>query len=69
MRQLGLWGIDFDYLDELFPEFRPYLGECRYGDCTHVHEPGCAVRAALAEGSINRDRYESYVALLRGDEE
>lgn len=69
MRQLGLWGIDFDHLDELFPEFRTYLGECRYGDCTHVHEPGCAVRAALAEGRINHDRYESYVALLRGDEE
>lgn len=69
MRQLGLWGIDFDHLDELFPEFRPYLGECRYGDCTHIHEPGCAVRAALAEGGIHQDRYQSYVALLRGDEE
>ena len=69
MRQLGLWGIDWDYLDELFPEFRPYLGECRYGDCSHIHEPGCAVRAALEAGKINRDRYESYVALLSGDDE
>jgi ribosome biogenesis GTPase len=69
MRQLGLWGIDFDHLDELFPEFRPYLGECRYGDCSHTHEPGCAVRAALDAGTINRDRYESYVALLGGDED
>ena len=69
IRQLGLWGIDFDYLDELFPEFRPYLGECRYGDCSHIHEPGCAVRAALEAGQINRDRYESYVGLLSGDDE
>lgn len=63
MRQLGLWGIEAEELDELFPEFRPYLGECQFRDCSHVHEPGCAVREALAEGKIHPDRYASYVDL------
>jgi ribosome biogenesis GTPase / thiamine phosphate phosphatase len=69
MRQLGLWGIDFDNLDELFPEFRPYLGECYYADCRHLDEPDCAVLAAVEAGEIHPDRYDSYRRLLEGDAE
>ncbi|MBI4408976.1 MAG: ribosome small subunit-dependent GTPase A, partial [Gemmatimonadetes bacterium] len=44
LRELGLWGVPLDELDFCFPEFRPYLGACRFGgSCTHVPEPGCAV--------------------------
>jgi ribosome biogenesis GTPase len=68
IRQLGLWGVNFDELDTLYPEFRPYLGECYYADCRHLNEPGCAVRAAVEEGHIHPDRYESYRRWLMPDE-
>ena len=48
---------------ELFPEFRPFNRECRYSDCMHVNEPGCAVKEALSGGLIPRSRYESYIAM------
>ena len=67
IRALSLQGIDPQDLDQMFPEFAPYLGECRYADCAHITEPGCAVRQAVEEGDIDRERYESYVALRRGD--
>ena len=44
-------------------EFRPELGRCYYADCTHLDEPGCAVREAVEAGAIDRGRYESYRAL------
>lgn len=68
IRALSLQGIDREELDELFPEMRPYLGTCRYADCAHVNEPGCAVIAAVDADSIDRRRYESYASLRRGDE-
>lgn len=68
LREIGLWGIPEDELDEYFPEFRPYLGECRFGySCSHTHEPGCAIQEAVEEGEISEERYESYT-LLREDE-
>jgi len=62
--EVGLWGIEPGELDSCFPEFRPVLGECRYGDCRHRTEPGCRVREAVDAGTIARDRWESYLALL-----
>ncbi|HEU5432864.1 MAG TPA: ribosome small subunit-dependent GTPase A, partial [Thermomicrobiales bacterium] len=69
IRSLALHGVTPERLDELFPEFRPYLGRCFYPDCTHLHEPGCAIRDAVEEGAIPRVRYESYAALRRGEAE
>lgn len=46
-----------------FPEFEPYLGKCRFDDCAHVKEKGCAVLEALEEGKIHQSRHESYVRL------
>jgi ribosome biogenesis GTPase / thiamine phosphate phosphatase len=62
--EVGLWGIDPAELDSCFPEFRPFLGECRYADCRHRTEPGCRVRDAVAAGAVARDRWESYLILL-----
>jgi ribosome biogenesis GTPase len=62
--EVGLWGIEPGELDSCFPEFRPMLGECRYGDCRHRTEPGCRVRDAVEAGTIARDRWESYLTLL-----
>lgn len=61
---VGLWGIEPRELADCFPELRPLLGECRYGDCRHVSEPGCAIRAAVDAGRVAPDRYESYRVLL-----
>jgi ribosome biogenesis GTPase / thiamine phosphate phosphatase len=50
-------------LPSCFPEFRPYIGDCRFQPCTHSHEPGCAVKAAHDEGQIATTRYKSYLEL------
>ncbi|MBQ2618745.1 MAG: ribosome small subunit-dependent GTPase A [Oscillospiraceae bacterium] len=52
-----------DALQRCFPEFRPCLGHCRFDDCSHRREPGCAVLAALAAGDIAKSRHESYCRL------
>ena len=58
-----MWGLDIKALDQCFPEFAPYLGECRFQDCTHTSEPGCAVRDAVEQGALKPSRYESYLKL------
>lgn len=67
IRALVLHGVAPDELDECFPEMRPYLGRCAYNDCTHLHEPRCAVRASVEAGKIPVKRFESYASLRRGD--
>lgn len=62
--EVGLWGIDPAELASCFPEMRPFLGECRFQDCRHRTEPGCAVRAAVARGDVVADRLASYHVLL-----
>jgi ribosome biogenesis GTPase len=62
--EVGLWGIEPRELASCFPEMRPYIGECRYGDCRHMTEPGCRIRAAAEAGEIDPDRLESYRVLL-----
>jgi ribosome biogenesis GTPase len=67
IRALSLQGVDLDHLDQLYPEMRPYLNQCRYADCTHLHEPGCAIQEAVTEGHISPERYASYARLRRGE--
>ena len=55
--------ISKEQLQYDFIEFAPYIGSCRFNDCAHLKEPGCAVTAALAEGKIGKSRYGSYVKL------
>jgi ribosome biogenesis GTPase len=62
--EVGLWGIEPRELASCFPEFRPFIGECRFQDCRHVSEPGCRIQAAVADGAIAPDRLESYRMLL-----
>lgn len=52
-----------DQLQHCFREFAPYRGRCRYADCAHLQEPGCAVRAAVAAGEIAPSRHESYLRI------
>jgi ribosome biogenesis GTPase len=68
IRALAMSAIPAGDLDRLYREFRPFLGECFYHDCTHIHEPGCRVREAVANGDITENRYESYRGLRSGEE-
>jgi ribosome biogenesis GTPase / thiamine phosphate phosphatase len=61
MKELGIWNKPDD-MASLFPEMRPYLGQCRFGaDCSHSHEPGCAIKEAVEEGMIAERRYQNYL--------
>lgn len=63
VRGFGLWDIEPAQLDYFFPEFRPYLGQCRFSDCTHHHEPKCAIKRAVEAGEIAQSRYDSFLTL------
>jgi len=64
MREVGAWGIAPDELGACFPEFRPLLDQCRFDNCRHKAEPGCAVRAAVEAGRVDPDRLLSYKRIL-----
>ncbi len=66
IRALALQGVAPEDLPACFPEFRPFLGHCFYADCTHLHEPGCAVMEARDDGVISQARWESYASLRTG---
>ncbi len=61
-------GLEASLLEYGFREFRPYLGACRFTDCKHREEPGCAILAAIEEGRISPRRHESYLSLLEATE-
>ena len=65
LREVGIWGTPTEMLDYYFKEMRPYLGQCRFGDCWHFEEPGCAVRGAAERSEISRERYQSYLRLCQ----
>jgi ribosome biogenesis GTPase len=60
MREVGAWGIAPAELASCFPEFRSFLGQCRFDNCRHLNEPSCAVRRGAEEGAFPRDRLVSY---------
>lgn len=61
---MELTELDTAVLPDCFPEFRPYLGHCRFQPCSHSHEPDCAVKAAVASGAIAEGRYQAYLSIL-----
>jgi len=67
IRTLELWDIEPEELDGYFVEMRPYVKDCDFSDCTHTHEPGCAIRKAVEAGHITPSRYESYCRMRSGD--
>jgi ribosome biogenesis GTPase len=64
MRELQLWA-DVEALDSTFSEIADLAAECRFADCSHDREPGCAIQAALQRGELDRGRWESYRKLQR----
>ena len=63
IREFGLWHMSEQELIEGFVEFRPFIGHCRFRDCRHQGEPGCAIEAALLSGDISERRMDSYLHL------
>ena len=68
IKELGLMDINEGELRDYFPEMRALLGECKFYDCTHVHEPGCAVRNAVETDNISESRYYSYLSMLEDED-
>jgi ribosome biogenesis GTPase len=68
LKALALWDIRPEELDGFFPELRPLVAECQYNDCTHIHEPGCAVLEAVEDGRVHPHRYQSYVRMRLGEQ-
>jgi ribosome biogenesis GTPase / thiamine phosphate phosphatase len=64
LREVGLWALPPEHLDQCFPEIGALAAGCRYADCRHVTEPDCAVRAAVDSGAVSAERYDSYRRLL-----
>lgn len=64
LREVGLWGVPSREMGDCFPEIRSRRDECRFADCSHLSEPDCAVREALARGDITETRYASFVKLV-----
>lgn len=63
IRTLSPWDVEPDELDGYFIEIAARVADCRFPDCTHTHEPGCAVLAAVEAGEISLERYDSYLRL------
>lgn len=66
LRTLALWDIEGEELDAYFKEIAPLVPDCQFNDCSHSHEPGCAVRKAVTRGKIHPARYDSYLRLRFG---
>jgi ribosome biogenesis GTPase len=67
-KSLALWDTEPEEIDGYFPELRELVPHCQFSDCTHTHEPGCAVLAALEQGDVYSERYDSYLRLRSGEE-
>ena len=63
LREVGMWALAPDALDQCFPELRPFLDQCRFANCRHSVEPACAVRDAVSRGDVSNARYESFIKL------
>jgi ribosome biogenesis GTPase / thiamine phosphate phosphatase len=64
LREFALMDIEKNELSHYFPEMKSLITECRFNNCMHIDEPGCAVKQAIEEGKISTDRYISYLSIL-----
>ena len=65
LRQVEFWDLDAEDVGFCYPEMAPLMGRCKFANCHHREEPGCAVRAAVAAGEISTRRYESYLQMTK----
>lgn len=64
LREFALMDIEKNELSHYFPEMKALMAECRFNNCMHIEEPGCAVKQAIEEGKFSADRYISYLNIL-----
>ena len=64
LREFALMDIEKQELSHYFPEMKSLVNDCKFNNCMHIDEPGCAVKAAIEEGKISADRYVSYLSIL-----
>lgn len=64
IKEFGLIGFELYEISHFFPEMEPYLDNCQFNNCLHISEPGCAVKTALDEGAITKQRYNSYQRII-----
>jgi ribosome biogenesis GTPase len=69
LKAMALWDIHPEELDGYFPELRELVDACQFSNCTHTHEPGCAVLEAVERGEVHPDRYASYVRMRLSQDE
>jgi ribosome biogenesis GTPase len=69
LKALALWDVEAEELDGYFPEMRELVADCLFSNCTHVHEPGCAILAAVQSGQIYPARYQSYLRMRFGEQD
>jgi ribosome biogenesis GTPase len=67
-KSLALWDTEPEEMEAYFPELAPLVAACQFSDCSHTHEPGCAVQAALKAGTIHPQRFDSFLRLKAGQE-
>ncbi|UEG53281.1 ribosome small subunit-dependent GTPase A [Mucilaginibacter daejeonensis] len=68
IRELGVIDIEQQELSHFFPEMRERMHDCRFNNCRHINEPGCAVLEALENGEIEPSRYDSYLSIYNGND-
>lgn len=68
IKEFGMVDFTKEEVSHFFPEMREVLHDCRFANCTHEHEPGCAVKQAVEQGLISDFRYENYLNILHGEE-
>ncbi|MET3977950.1 ribosome biogenesis GTPase [Mucilaginibacter sp. UYP25] len=68
IRELGVIDIEKEVLSHFFPEMRKRMNQCRFNNCRHINEPGCAVLQALEDGDISLSRYDSYLSIYNGND-
>lgn len=69
IKELGVIDLEGAEIAHHFPEFRPHIPACKFYNCTHQHEPGCAIKAAVDAGTIAYDRYKSYLSILNNEDQ
>ncbi len=67
IKEFGLYDFDKEEVAERFPEMRERMHDCKFHNCTHVHEPGCAVKQAVENGEIDEIRYKNYLSILKDE--
>lgn len=69
IKDFGLVNMEKEEVSHYFREMAPLLADCKFGNCLHIQEPGCAVRKAVEDGEVDPYRYQNYINILEGDEE